>query len=131
LSRICYERRNKSNPYYNNFVIAGVENGEAHLAQIDMYGSYIKNDYVTLGFSKHFGLALLANEWNPTKTLEESKDIVKRCFSVLYMRACQSIDSVQFTFVGKDGAIIYPPEKVPSNWDFKEFRERKNEKLWQ
>jgi hypothetical protein len=42
------------------------------------------------------------------------------------MRACQSIDKVQFTFVGKDGAVIHAPEKVESNWDFKEFKERAN-----
>lgn len=42
------------------------------------------------------------------------------------MRACQSIDRVQFTFISKDGAVIYPPEKIQSNWDFREFRERKN-----
>lgn len=77
-----------------------------------MYGSYIKNDYVTLGFSKHFGLAILANQWNANKSLEECKVILKKCFSVLYMRACHAIDRVQFTFVGKDGAVIYPPEKI-------------------
>jgi 20S proteasome subunit beta 7 len=131
LSRICYEKRNNQNPYYNNFVIAGFENGESFLATVDMYGSFIKNDYVAIGFSKHFGLALIANEWNPNKTYEECKEIIKKCFSIIYVRVCQSIDRVQFTFVGKDGAVVHHPEKIESKWDFKEFRDRKNERLWQ
>ena len=58
LGKICYEKRNNQNPYYNNFVIAGYENGEAHLAMVDLYGTYLTRDYVTAGFSKHFGLSL-------------------------------------------------------------------------
>jgi 20S proteasome subunit beta 7 len=96
-----------------------------------MYGSFIKSDYVAIGFSKHFGLALIANEWNPNKTYEECKEIIKKCFSIIYVRVCQSIDRVQFSFVGKEGAVVHHPEKIESKWDFKEFRERKNEKLWQ
>ena len=65
LSKICYQKRNDQNPYFNNFVIAGFEDGKAHLASVDLYGSYIQNNYVALGFAKHFGLAILANEWNP------------------------------------------------------------------
>lgn len=42
------------------------------------------------------------------------------------MRACSSIDRVQFTFVGKDGAVVHAPEKIGSKWDYKEFKERKN-----
>ena len=54
-------------------------------------------------------MAVLANEWNKDKPYEECKQILKECFSILYMRACQSIDRVQFTFVGKDGAVIHAP----------------------
>jgi 20S proteasome subunit beta 7 len=131
LSKICYAKRNDQNPYFNSFVVAGFENGQSHLASVDMYGSYIKNNHIALGFAKHFGLALIANEWNPDMTYEECKVVLKKCFSIIYMRVCHSIDSVQFTFVGKDGVKIFPVEKVDSTWDFKDYRERKNEKLWQ
>ena len=49
------------NPYYNNFVIAGYENNQSFLASVDLYGNYIKKDFVVTGFAKHFGLALIAN----------------------------------------------------------------------
>jgi 20S proteasome alpha/beta subunit len=73
LGRICYQKRNDQNPYYNNFVIAGVENGESHLASVDMLGNYIAKDYVVAGFAKHFGNAIVANEWNSNKTAAECK----------------------------------------------------------
>ena len=38
LQRISYEKRNNQNPYYNNFVIAGFENGKAHLSSVDLGG---------------------------------------------------------------------------------------------
>jgi len=70
LAGLCYAKRNKQNPYYNNFVVAGFQNGKAHLSSIDLYGNHIAKDYLTVGFSKYFGHALIANEWNPNKTME-------------------------------------------------------------
>jgi 20S proteasome subunit beta 7 len=131
LARLCYEKRNNQNPYFNNFVIAGFENGQAYLSSIDLYGNHITKDYVTAGFSKYFGLALIANQWNPTKTFAECKAILHKCFTVLYERDCHSIDQVQFASVTAEGVQVHAPEHVGSDWDFRDFRERKNEKLWQ
>jgi 20S proteasome subunit beta 7 len=61
LSHICYERRNDFNPYYNSTVIAGFKGEESVLASVDLFGTLIKNDYVAVGFAKHFGLAIIAN----------------------------------------------------------------------
>ena len=58
------------NPYYNNIVIAGFDKNEPYLGSVDLYGNFIVKDYVVTGFSKHYGLALIANEWNPNKTAE-------------------------------------------------------------
>lgn len=116
LARLCYEKRNNQNPYYNNFIIAGIENGQAHLSSIDLYGNHIVKDYICAGFSKYFGLALIANEWNPTKSLEETKAIIHRCFTVLYERDCHSVDQLQFATVTHEGIKILPPEHVASQW---------------
>ena len=61
------------NPYYNNTVIAGFENGESVLSSVDLFGTLIKKDYVVTGFAKHFGLALIANQWKPDMSAEECK----------------------------------------------------------
>jgi len=109
LGRICYEKRNNQNPYYNNFVVAGYENGQGHLSSIDLFGNHIKKDYICAGFSKYFGLALIANEWNPNKTIDECKKILHKAFSVIYQRDCHSVDRVQFATVTKDGVQILNP----------------------
>lgn len=126
LSALAYDRRNNQNPFYNNFVIAGYEHGKAYLSSIDLYGTHIHKDYITAGFSKYYGLALIANQWNPSKTLEECKQIIHRCFTIIYERDCHSIDEVQFATVTERGVEVLEPEKVQSDWDFREFRERKN-----
>lgn len=131
LASLSYERRNKQNPFYNNFVVAGFENGKAHLSSIDLYGNHIKKDYVTAGFAKYYGLALIANHWNPQKTMQECKELIHKCWTVLYERDCHTVDEVQFALVTEKGVEILAPEKVSSDWDFKEFKDRANEKLWQ
>jgi len=126
LQRISYEKRNNQNPYYNNFVIAGFENGKAHLSSVDLYGNHIAKDYIAAGFSKYFGLATIANEWNATKSFEECRAILQKCFKVIYERDCHSTDKFQLATVTASGVTVFTPEKVESDWDFKDFRERKN-----
>jgi len=101
------------------------------LASVDLYGSQIAKDYVCVGFSKYFGLALIANDWNPTKSAEECRQILHKCFTVLYERDCHAIDEVQMGLVTATGIEIMKPERVDSTWNLREFRERRNEKLWQ
>lgn len=116
LAHICYEKRNDFNPYYNSTVIAGHENGEAVLASVDLFGTLIKKDYVVTGFAKHFGMALIANEWNPDLSAEECKQILKKCFEVIYLRVCHSLDQIQFAVISKEGVDIEAPVKIPSQW---------------
>ena len=131
LAHICYEKRNEFNPYYNSTVIAGFENGEASLASVDIFGTLIKKDYVVTGFAKHFGLALIANHWNANISAEECKGLLKKCFEVIYLRDCHSIDQIQFATVTKNGVDIESPVKIDSQWSHSEFKLRANEKLWQ
>ena len=93
---------------------------------MDIFGTLIKKDYVVTGFAKHFGLALIANHWNPTLPAAECKEILKKCFEVIYLRDCHSIDQIQFTTVSKDGVDIESPIKIDSQWSHREFRERAN-----
>ena len=110
------------NPYYNNVVIAGYDNEQSFLGSVDLYGNFIVNDYIVTGFAKHYGLAIIANEWDPTKTYEECKVILRKCFQIIYQRDCHSVDQVQFAFVSKDGVNVENPEKIESTWNFKDFR---------
>lgn len=47
------------------------------------------------------------------------------------MRDCHSIDQIQIATVTKDEIDIGRPEKIKSRWNFREFRDRANENLWQ
>lgn len=83
----------------------------------------IKKDYIATGFAKHFGLALIANEWNPEKTADECREIIRKCFTVIYLRDCHSIENIQISTVTKDGVNIFEPEKINTDkWGYKEFR---------
>lgn len=99
LAHIAYQRRNDFNPYYNSTVIAGYKDEEPVLASVDLLGTLIKNDYIVTGFAKHFGLALIAKEWNTGISVEQGKNVIRRAFEVIYMRDCHSIDQLQFAVV--------------------------------
>ena len=61
------------NPYFNNIVVSGFEKDQAFLGSVDLYGNFIVKDYVVAGFAKHFGLALIANEWDTSKSFEQER----------------------------------------------------------
>jgi hypothetical protein len=41
---------------------------------------------------------------------------------VLYLRDCRSVDQIQFAVVTKDGVSILQPERIKTEWNFKEFK---------
>merc|ERR1711998_288854 len=44
LCRVLYNRRSKMDPLWNSLVVGGFQNGEAFLAQVDLYGTQFEDD---------------------------------------------------------------------------------------
>lgn len=90
LTRVCYGRRNKFDPLYNNFAVGGVKkNGTAYLGYTDHLGTYFKDNYIATGFGAHLGLPIIRNEYKQDMTLDEAKALIHKVMKVLYYRDCR------------------------------------------
>ena len=55
LSQLCYQKRNKIDPYLVSSVLAGYDrDGNARLYSVDQYGALIEKEYFTTGFGGYF-----------------------------------------------------------------------------
>ena len=70
LARLCYHRRNKSNPYYLTNVVAGYQNGQRYLASVDLFGTYVENKFITSGFAGYLCKPIISNYWKEDCTEE-------------------------------------------------------------
>lgn len=54
LSQLCYQKRNKLDPYMVSSVLAGFDNeGKQRLFSINQYGAKLEEDYFTTGFGSY------------------------------------------------------------------------------
>lgn len=130
LAQLSYNARNDFNPYYNTFVLAGFEKGERFLGTVDHLGNYFHKDYALAGYARYFCMPLLANEWKKEGTLAEAKQLIFKCFEVLFARDCRENDNIRFAVVDEKGVTVEDPVQLDLHFP-REMRARANEKLWQ
>eukprot|EP01097_Dermamoeba_algensis_P005505 TRINITY_DN3508_c0_g1_i1.p1 TRINITY_DN3508_c0_g1~~TRINITY_DN3508_c0_g1_i1.p1 ORF type:complete len:232 (+),score=35.16 TRINITY_DN3508_c0_g1_i1:107-802(+) len=122
LTRITYNRRNKMDPLYNSFVLAGVKNGESFLGLVDMYGSSFEDDTIATGYGALIALPLMRNAFRPDLTKEEAAKILKDCMTVMYYRDARAHNRIQIGFIDSQGPSITEPFFLETNWDVGNWR---------
>lgn len=79
-------------PLYCQNVVAGFHDGKRYLSYVDLYGTKFENTHIVTGFARYFATPLLWNDWNPEMSEAEAKEVIKKCFKVLFYRDCSAID---------------------------------------
>ena len=52
-------------------------------------------------------------------TLEEAKDIIKKCLRLCFYRDCRASPQYHLAVVSaKDGAVVEEPQKIDSDWEY-------------
>jgi len=116
LGRVLYGRRNKMDPLWNTLVIAGVENGNSFLGQVDLLGTQFEDDTLATGFGSHIARPLLRNAYNENLTEEEARKIVLDCMRVLFYRDARTINKIQIAVINEQGASISDPFSFETDW---------------
>jgi len=129
LARLTYAKRSKIDPLYCQNVIGGYTKGQRYLSYVDLYGTKFENTHIVTGFARYFAVPIITNDWNPEMSEEEVKQIIKKCFTILFYRDCNAIDKIQIAVVDKNGVRIEEPTIVDSKWDYKGYAERANEDI--
>ena len=129
LSRLHYHQRNRLDPYLNSAIVGGIDfNGEAVLMQIDPFGTFLNGNYFTTAFANYFACSLLRNEYpkNPKElTKEKAKQLILKCFEVLFYRDSKAGDTIQYICLEKDEneqlAMERQVVKLKTKWEHKQF----------
>ncbi|EFA05833.1 proteasome subunit beta type-4 [Tribolium castaneum] len=119
LTRIMYNRRSKFDPFWNNFVVGGLQDGEPFLGTVDKLGTAYTDKIVCSGYGAYIAVPLLreALEKNPTPSKAEARALVEKCMEVLYYRDARSYPKYQIATIDEaDGAVVEDLVSVNQNW---------------
>ncbi|KAI9593849.1 nucleophile aminohydrolase [Syncephalis fuscata] len=125
LRNVMYHRRNKFDPLWNRFVLAGHHNDASFLGYVDLQGTTYKSDTIATGFGGHLAQPLLRkaveSRGGPQNvTEEEAIQIIHDCMRVLYYRDARSLNKFQRATINSAGVTITEPYSVKTEWGFAE-----------
>jgi len=120
LTRVLYNQRSKFNPFWNNFIIAGLENGEPFMGTVDKLGTAYRDPVIATGYGGYMATPLLrkAYENNKEMTQEEALDVLYKAMQVLYYRDARSFPKYHVGIITKErGVEIKGLIPLDSNWE--------------
>lgn len=118
LTRVMYNRRSKFDPFWNSFVIGGIQDGVPFLSTVDKLGTAYEDQLICTGYGAHIALPMLrdALQKNPNINEQESKELVHKAMEVLFYRDARSYSKYQIATITKDKVEIEGPLEVVQNW---------------
>ncbi|KAK5647293.1 hypothetical protein RI129_002185 [Pyrocoelia pectoralis] len=118
LTRVMYNRRSRFDPFWNTFVVGGLQEGVPFLGTVDKLGTAYEDKAICTGYGAHLALPLIrdALEKNPLLSEGEAVGLLKKCMEVLYYRDARSFPKYQVGIITKDGIKIEGPVDVNQNW---------------
>ena len=125
VAQMTYNRRNKMDPLYNTFVVAGFRDGKSFLGLADLQGTNFEDNHISTGYGAHIAIPLLRKHYRPDLTREQAVEIVEMCMRVLFYRDKNTINKVQIATVDADGPQIAAPIELATEWTHMEKAENK------
>jgi 20S proteasome subunit beta 7 len=84
------------NPKLNVTLVGGMEekDGEKipYLGEVDMYGTYLEDDFLVGGYAHYFCKVLLTHKWRPDLEELEAIQLLEECMRVLFYRDTRASD---------------------------------------
>lgn len=95
-------------PYQVNLLIGAVDASpeqktEPSLHWIDYLGAMVKVNFGAHGYGAHFCLSIFDREWKPDMSLDEAKEVLKKCRAELDMRFL--VRNGQWAYSVRDGVV--------------------------
>ncbi|CAG2054757.1 unnamed protein product [Timema podura] len=120
LTRVLYNRRSKLDPFWNNFIVGGIQDDETFLGTVDKLGTAFLDDHIATGYGAYIALPLMrdALEKTPDMSMREAQGLLVKCLTVLFYRDARSFPKYQLATISKDeGVSVIGPLELESNWD--------------
>ncbi|KAL4712211.1 hypothetical protein ACJJTC_011072 [Scirpophaga incertulas] len=117
LTRVLYNKRSKMDPLWNNYVVAGIQDGEPFLGTVDKLGTAYEDSIIATGLGAHMATPLLRNALQAGNIDEQSaKALVRKCMEVLFYRDARSFPRYQLGVVTADGVTIDDVAEIKHDW---------------
>ncbi|XP_046403970.1 proteasome subunit beta type-4 [Ischnura elegans] len=122
LTRVLYNRRSRFDPFWNNFIVAGIQDGQPFLGTVDKLGTAFEDKHIATGYGAYMALPLLRNAVEEKGDLglsrDEAKALLVRCLEILFYRDARSFPKYHIATVDiADGVIVEGPLELKSNWE--------------
>ena len=97
LSRVMYQRRSKTDPLWNQILVAGVgdKDDRVFFGQCDLYGSAFEGDTLATGYGAYIAQPLLRKAYRPDLTEDEARKVLVDCMRVLLYRDARTINKAR------------------------------------
>lgn len=127
LSNVMYDKRTKQDPFWNAFLVAGIEHGEPFLSYVDLLGTTYSSPSLATGYGNHLAQPLLRRALEKLgpdgwKQMDEklARETIENAMRVLFYRDARSLNKFQIATVTKEGVTIGASQSVATNWMFAE-----------
>ncbi|KDR12542.1 proteasome subunit beta type-4 [Zootermopsis nevadensis] len=119
LTRVMYNRRSKLDPFWNSFIVGGLQDNEPFLGTVDKLGTAYVDHHIATGYGAYMALPLMreAVEKNPNMTQKEAQKLLIKCLQVLYYRDARSYPKFQIATLTKEGVTVEGPLTLDQNWE--------------
>ncbi|XP_066597872.1 proteasome subunit beta type-4 [Prorops nasuta] len=120
LTRVMYNRRSSFDPFWNNFIIAGIDDGKPFLGTVDKLGTAYTDPVIATGYGSYIAVPLLRTAYDANKemTKEEAIQVISKAMEVLFYRDGRAFPKYHIGIVTKeDGIEIRGPLKLETNWE--------------
>lgn len=121
LRAIMYQRRNKSNPLWNQLLIAGCRNGSPFLGFVDMIGTAYEENFLATGFGGYLAIPLIRERWHEDMEEGEARALLEDCMRVLYYRDCRASSRIQIAKATSEGTVVSEPYEISHDWETANF----------
>ncbi|XP_067004054.2 proteasome subunit beta type-4 [Anabrus simplex] len=119
LTRVLYNRRSKMDPFWNNFIVGGLQDDVPYLGTVDKLGTAYVDSHIATGYGAFIALPLMRDEVEkkPNLSKREAQQLLVRCMQVLYYRDARSYPKYQLATITADGVEIDGPLLLETNWE--------------
>lgn len=124
LARIMYSARNKFDPLWNTYMVAGSRDGRHFLGCVDLQGTTWQASTCATGYGAHIAQPLLRKAVEGKEHLlteKEAQDILEHAMRVMYYRDARSLNRIQRATITKDGVKITEPYALETDWSIADY----------
>jgi 20S proteasome subunit beta 7 len=121
LRAVMYQRRGKSNPLWNQLVVAGFNKDVPFLGYVDLIGTAFEENFIATGFGAYLAIPLIREKWHADMDEGEARALMEDCLRVMFYRDCRALSRIQIAKATAEGTLVSEPYELTTDWETANF----------